>query len=361
MIIVFNVKISDIRLVAYNRASYYQAGSRMDVFKYCLASYAAMLPLISKCFIYVETEGMSEREKELEEFIYSVFPKEKIVLNWKRNNCTKDWVKACDEILAVDDELIWLGCNDDHIFIDKDLTVIADGLEALKNDPDPMAIYYYSHWPEIIRTADHNKAQLVANGNAVRFDGWGCYDSIEVIKKERFKRYWFEQDHGDLILYKTDSLNVYREQIIAPTYCPTKEIVRHYDGYSHVADMSNICPPLIIPNGFFDRDIKIKYGYHTRDNACVNINPSHSFLYAFNPSGTDYRWSLEDIPLFWKDRITSIEEAPAIANSKTILHAMRNQNIINSSKIYMPGHAWFSNNSIPPENWFEKHFIKLEE
>ena len=46
---------------------------------------------------------------------------------------------------------------------------------------------------------------------------------------------------------------------------PKSELCRHYDGYLHTYSIINdfikasTCPPLFIPNGFFEKKIKIAY------------------------------------------------------------------------------------------------------
>jgi hypothetical protein len=98
-------------------------------------------------------------------------------------------------------------------------------------------------------------------------------------------------------------------------YAPTKEIVRHYEGYSHVNDnmaqtLENVSPPLFIPPGFFENDIKIAIGFYERDDSWTNFNPAAEWLYNAKTSGTDYRWVEEDIPLFWRLRIGKITHSP---------------------------------------------------
>ena len=79
------------------------------------------------------------------------------------------------------------------------------------------------------------------------------------------------------------------ELLVSNVYVPTRELVRHFDGYGHVGKLNNISPPLFIPKGFFEKEIKIKYGFNERDNEYTNFNPSSEFLYAYSNEGTDYR------------------------------------------------------------------------
>ena len=53
-------------------------------------------------------------------------------------------------------------------------------------------------------------------------------------------------------------------------------------------------PPLFIPRGFFDHNIKIRYGYEKSINEWININPLSEQIDA----DTDLNCLLEDIPHF---------------------------------------------------------------
>ena len=54
---------------------------------------------------------------------------------------------------------------------------------------------------------------------------------------------------------------------------PFKELFRHFDGYWHQSISNNQCPAIDIPPGFFENDIKVRYGYDDYKEGWVNINP----------------------------------------------------------------------------------------
>lgn len=357
MILLVNVKITDHRLVNYKKGIRfgYPSSNRFDVFKYTLASYSVMSELVSKFVFYIElSREFSHRQQELEDFIYEIFPKEKIVLNWFRNNYIRDWRLVYDELSKIDDEIIWLACNDDHVFIDSSLDILSDGLEILKNDKDTLSCIYYSHWLEGIRVANHFNAELDKNKNFVKFK-WGIYDGILIVKKERFRKYWFDYDDNSNSWFKPDAFYNNRPPMTANFYVPTKEIVRHFDGYGHVGNFANIAPSLVIPTGFFEKKIKIKYGYNDRIEDSVNINPKIPNMFSTDPNGTDYKWILEDIPLFWKDRIIQIDINSDVKEEE--LSVFRNFNYLTCAKSC--NRSYLMNfNSVPPITWFNKHIKK---
>ena len=315
MILLFNVKISNSPLLKYHRHEWLPVYLRTDVFRYSLASYSCLRHLISKAIFYIELAPEFEHEKEkLENFILELYPD--ACIHWYRNQYPAQWREACEkEIFIGKDDIIWYCGNDDHIFIDYDTSLVEEGLRLLESDPDPLASLYYSHWPEICLLSHHHNGELTKSKNYTKFK-WRAFDSIRAIKVSSFMHYWFDykdQEHFEYIrFFRTDVFNDFLGVVPAGAtmYAPTRELVRHYDGYSHfptAGDIANIVPPLFIPPGFFDKKIKIRIGYPNREAGWTNLNPAAEYLYAANIEGTDYRWTLDDIPVFWKNRISEIK------------------------------------------------------
>jgi hypothetical protein len=357
MILLLNTKITSNRWINYRHqvGSHYPNNNRVDIFKYCLASYAVMDPLISKYVFFIEiSPEFSDRFEEIKLFIEETFPSDKLILSWKRNNSIAEWVNVCSLVDTIDDNIIWLACNDDHIFVDSNLDIVNDSIDVLKNDPDPMATVYYSHFPESIKLANHLSANLVDSGNFVKYN-WSRFDAIQIIKNERLKAYWIGFNDNSREWHKPDEM-VFTRFLPSTFYTPTKEIVRHFDGYGHVGNFSNITPSMCIPPGFFDSNIKIRYGFDGHLDNWVSLNPSSSNLYSIDPNGSDYRWCIKDIPLFWKSRIseTNINET----NNEEHLREMRNSYYVESTKMCPWAYdITFDQNNIPPIDWFKKHFL----
>jgi hypothetical protein len=106
---------------------------------------------------------------------------------------------------------------------------------------------------------------------------------------------------------------------------PLKEICRHFDGYQHVQPIitNNQCPAIDIPPGFFENNIKIRYGYDDYKEGWVNINPKNDYYYAHNTSGTDYKFTLEDFPLVWKSRISVVDSHTDINEEEMIQYRLK--------------------------------------
>lgn len=364
MIVLFNVKITDVRMgYPYRRGQWMPNPERFDVFRYCLASHAVLDPLVKK-FIFCITLApeLAHRQTELDNYIRELFPKEKLELIWQRCDYGRDWRKICDTYLTNPEQIVWLACNDDHIFIDSDLETVRSAKEHLQEDPDPNACFYYSHWPEQMRVAQHHEAELLEDGLLVKYP-WETFDGIMMLKAKRLCKYW-ERDYGDAAMFKVDYLGAYHGyKAPGPVYAPTKEIVRHYEGYSHVNDdmpqyLANTTPPLFIPPGFWENVMRIKIGYQTRDNAYTNFNPASEWLYNVSPVGTDYRWLSQDIPLFWQTHIREVDHSPDI--DERVLKQARNASRLAEARSPMKCFdIKFDYSPAPPQEWFQKHLYSV--
>jgi hypothetical protein len=345
----------------YKRAPWMPNPERFDVFKYCLASHAVLTPLVNK-FVFCITLApeLAHRQAELASYMKEIFPEDKLEVIWQRCDYGRDWKKVCDQYLTDPDELVWLACNDDHIFIDSNLDMVESAIEHLNNDSDPNAVMYYSHWPEQMRMAHQLDGKLTEDGNYVKYQ-WENFDGIMILKAGRLNKYW-ERDYGDASMFKVDYLGAFHGYSCPGTvYAPTKELVRHYEGYSHVNDgmaqtLENIVPPLYIPKGFFGTGIEIRIGYPDRDNTWVNFNPAAEWLYNSKPTGTDYRWVKEDIPLFWKDKVVWVDINPNYDIQAN--YRARDTAFLLSTHVPMKCFGFeFDFHTKPPTEWFAKHLL----
>ena len=359
MIVLMNVKITDIR-VGYpydmGRGPWIPKSNRFDIFKYCLASYSVMDPLVTKYYFYITLEDhFAERRDELEEYIRDLFPEEKLVLNWNRNNYTSDWRKVCEDHLHDDDQIMWFAGNDDHIFMDYNLDMVESAIKTLQAESDPLAVVYYSHWPEQVRMSHILGGTPTEDGNFIKFN-WDNFDGIHMFKVARFKRYWYDADYGKDMVFRPDDLhNHYRYTLPSVYYAPTREMVRHYDGYVHTGtEVTNHAPALFIPPNFFSNDMTLKFGFAERDRTCTNCNPMIPNLYNVDPNGTDYKFVEEDIPLFWKSHIAEIVMSDDY--NKSAMTQARDRAIIDMTRFKISCfQKSFDHRNAPPVEWFTKH------
>ena len=64
---------------------------------------------------------------------------------------------------------------------------------------------------------------------------------------------------------------------------------------------------LFIPDRFFEKNIRIRYGYDDRKDGFVSINPLFETICTANPDHPELNIVLDDVPLFWKDRISEVD------------------------------------------------------
>ena len=280
--------------------------NNLDIFKYSLASLAVAYDW-SKVILKISLDDCyKHRQDELEQFIQSNFNQFNLVLEWQRSEYQNNWKRDYE---LLDDNLIWYYCNHDHIFLDSSRDYLAELVDTIKDEE--LCSLQFSHFPENIRTAKINPKYTIHN-NHISFESIN-FDSIQIITKELYRRWWFEGEFNHIKLGRPDFFGIGLAEIksmpLHKVIVPLKEICRHFDGYQHVqpAIDNNQCPAIDIPTGFFENNIKIRYGYDDYKDEWTNINPNNLNYYSYDKSGTDYKFTLNDLPLVWKNRISVVD------------------------------------------------------
>ena len=330
MILFVNVFLTDMGFSKFDRGLLPNYDP-IDVFKYTMASYSVIN--WSNVIIYYDVEEKyKQRVEEIDTYIYSLF-QHPIIYHF-RNEWQIQWKVAMTELFSFTaDELVWYTCNHDHVFIDSDLYMITS-IEKKLNDLSSQFKYVscmFSHWltqfhckklkfiqdekgsyykkTEII---EDNKDYFVYKGNSTT--------SLQIVNKCLLYHWWFENNYGDAWMPRSDTSSPGRsvKTLTTASLSPYKEIVRHFDGDAHVHLSLNIGPPLFIPEGFFYNDIKILYCKSERKKGYVHINPFIENYSTIDANGADMKCVLEDTPLFWKNRISTIEVGPHDENMSLI-------------------------------------------
>ena len=191
--------------------------------------------------------------------------------------------------------------------------------EELKNKYEFVSVVY-SHFPEPLHMARHGtpihdigfpSSKIFEENNdfIIAYFPRGFTTSMQIVKKNLFNYWVYGREIGSATIkrlediYKFTPFKERKSQIII---FPKGQLFAHFDGYSHNKGTgylvpSSLVPPLFIPPGFFEKKIKIAYGYDKPRKGWVNINPLKK-KYSFDDpkNGTDLKIPLEDIPLFWK-------------------------------------------------------------
>lgn len=329
---------------------------KLNILKYSLASYASAYPWKRVILnLEIDPEYISlDRKKELEDFVRHEFSNTELYFSDIRNVTQEDWKKTYE---LINDDMIFYQGNHDHIFIDSSTDYLEE-LVALRKEYGPNLSISTSHFPEAIRTAkcgymgdNENFPQNPSVDYEVKqnhaYRKGKMLDSLIIITKEIYEDWFLEKNWDDLYpafpptLFKSGHVELPRTEgvgiigleeikrhlnsplIEQKIVIPFKELFRHFDGYYHQKISNYYCPAIDIPPGFFENNIKIRYGYNDYKEGWVNINPKAENYYAYDVSGTDYKFTLEDIPLFWKSRILEVDSNPEINEEEMIQYKLK--------------------------------------
>jgi hypothetical protein len=309
MVLFFNVLVTNTRASAngLNRVD------RLDLFKYALASFAC-IDRISRVIIFCQLDASyASRWNELESYIHELFAGKRIEVYPNSPSNQNEWKIALAKtgLLAETAPILYMG-NDDHIFIDRNLDLINEGLDWMAAQPqDQINTVHISSWTEGISTIyGINEFKTIGR----HWESDILYpDACQIVNALYFEHIFFDLDMGGAYMRRTDDvlINWYpylgdykftssRPHPRVKTIIPLREQVRHFDAYWHIDVPLDACPMLDIPPGFFQNDIKIDYCGTGGDG-----------WYAWGPYTKDRDKKLmSDIPLFWKNRISSVRGAP---------------------------------------------------
>ncbi len=352
--------------------------NKIEVLKYSLSTISKAYPW-ERVIILIELEGeynTKSNKEHLLDFIFQEFKGAEIYFSSKRNIFQEDWIKTYE--LINDDFIFYMNAHD-HIFIDSSKDYLKELEEKVKIDGDyEYKTICMSHWCENIRSAkcgyinpywvnfDENGrpkkgVKTTSKYNQFHPTKWNkdykatkdfifykgeLFDSFNIITKKTYEN-WFLQGKWDeevlplipnsLYYYPLGKIEMSRTEgtgfmgigdlkrhmLKSPAplqqiYVPYREIFRHFDGYYHQRITNDKCPAIDIPLGYFDKKIKIRYGYNDRKEDWVNINPQNPYYYAHNKLGTDYKFTLNDLPYAWKDRIIEIDINPDVLEEDII-------------------------------------------
>jgi hypothetical protein len=290
----------------------YKFQTKFDITRYTLASYADV-PWKSAT---IRIECQNPLHHQIYDEISKQFKGAHVYK--ERSDTTTKYSTALNSLEVNDSSWIFFSPNNDHPMIgDFALLskVIKDADEAKVRTRANVVSIPYSHFTETMNFFSPSQHE------------WGAYGGV-------FPKLLYETEYSYIIKLNKlliDSLHIYQlkdlkwifgqsnisSRVIRPEdtefylsnlkshvmVLPKKEICRHYDGYMHIA---NKVPPLFIPDGFFEHNIKIRYGYNDIITGYTNINPlAKEFSYQ-SDKGADMKITLDDIPSFWRSRISAI-------------------------------------------------------
>lgn len=332
--------------------------SSIDITKYSISSLAHCYNW-SKVIINLELDDKLFSENDwisLESFIRSEF-KVDVLLSKKRITKQEEWKRVYEHF---DDDLIFYLGNNDHVWIDSSNEHLKKLVNRAKADNSNYTTISTSHWPENIRWAKSGYIELnefkpryfhsnyKLEDDCVTHEGINI-DSLNIISKDLYYDWIFTCDWNGVEIRRTDGVSALggesiltirqRNNLHLPTQkiiIPLKEQFRHFDGYMHQRIGNDVCPILFIPDGFFESNIKIRFGYNDYKEGWINLNPKKLY-FASDKSGSDDKILPVDIPLFWRDKIIELDVNSNIDEEEMIQYRLHSiLQMIYSDERYNP-------------------------
>lgn len=290
----------------------YREQTKLNVTKYSLASYAS----ISWDFVYIRYElEESEFSTEFESFARSLFPSA-LIENARSDNASK-FFAALSKLKVFGDPWIFFCPNNDHPFVGnpnepRRFCEIATNIEFIY--PEKTIGICYSHFQEATQRRigfdsidwgdygnDFNRILISTESYMVVDHPRFTLDSILILRLNKILDIFERQSETHRVVRFEDLGEYYLNNSIDGLKIYSKsEWCRHYDGYPQLIDF---IPPLFIPNGFFEGQVKIRIGFDDYVPGWVNINNVGPFIY--NGGIKDLSHPCE-VPQFWSDRIVDI-------------------------------------------------------
>ena len=311
-----NIQMSSSLSITRERSNTYRWQNKINIVKYTLASYA----MISwdEVIIRYECEDASDSEN-FQEFCQDLFPSA-FIQNF-RSSTIEDYRNAFSSSIIRDDDWVFYSPNNDHPYIAKpgDIENVISSANLLAEKYKKVDIgIIFSHYTEsqldrcmgepLWGHLGENFKRKIFEDQFITatLSNKLCIDSVQIFKA-KFLRGIFQKSlkAGRVIRLEDTEFYLSRAPKGYIQVVPKVELCRHYDGYYHFFDPqeTNICLPLFIPEGFFDKKIKIRYGYEGYIDGWVNINPLKNA-----PLDCDLSLLLDDIPYFWRDRILNLDK-----------------------------------------------------
>ena len=307
----------------------YAKPSRFDVALYTLASYEHLD--FDHVFVKYELADKS-RTNEFESFLRQTFG-DRLIISQGRSDNQKKFRESVERIQRFGDEWVFYAGNADHPFMAPDNKTFEACMKMAgeMKKTNPFVSIPYSNLQEfngfVRRDSVLYDPRLKVLAENERCTAVRCYatsiDSARIVSRELLEQWFCSRNLNDRRLIRSDDLIGLVEVPNEVMVIPKGGMCEHFDGYSHVgglfriADPSSIVPPLFLPAGFFERNLRIAYGYDDYRPAWVNINPlKKKYVFEDPRNGTDLKMSLERLPFFWKSRIRQTDINPGADRQK---------------------------------------------
>ena len=299
MILFVNIRVTSKTLDTYYERGLFDRPERYLVCCYALASLRVIPWSAVRLYIDFDETQIQHRDTVLN-YARRLFP-EAIIRPYQLAN-QRQWQEAILELDDIDDKLVCFLCNDDQVFIDNSLETIL-GLERLLlrlMEENPFISGALTSWTEYLAMSIQDPSLRIED-NFLLINAESI-DSAQLVTKAILKSWWFTTDYGECELRRTDWGRCVQINYKGVLVIPRREILCHFDASHHVGIDYAIVPPLEIPAGFFEQQIRLQYGGSVAPGITLvdPLNPDHA---AFAPGGANWQSTLDEIPLFWRSAI----------------------------------------------------------
>lgn len=326
----FHGKIHDGLEKIRSSPSVYKFQNKLKITLYTLASYAEIE--WSEVIIKYELENIKQK-KEFEREVKKLFPKAYII--YGRSDNQRKFQESVKIMNTFKDEWIFYAGNNDHPFMAPNkntLNACLKKAKVLKKKHKWVSIII-SHFTVFYNSVRKGNPFYEINNRGVKFleadkncivalYPKGEYHSMQIIHKDLLNHWFFYKDAGDTLIRRSEDIIPFTKRKDQIVIIPKKEICTHFDGEIHTDKTAfnlehDLFPPLFIPSGFFKKNVKIAFGYDKYRKGWVNINPLiEKYSFEDLENGTDLKIGLEEIPLFWKEKIKKIDINPKLDKRK---------------------------------------------
>lgn len=295
----------------------YRYQSKCDIVRYTLSTYS-----------YLPFDGAIVRVECEDETCFSRI-QDIINPNWSlqanRSATALTYMNVLSESFT-GNPWIFFSPNNDHPFIGTSTSLITDLLNRAEFLERKYSNYIvsvlYSHIADMINMTGPSKGlwgQWDFIFPKIIYEDHICYglelnkfcgDSIQIFRRHTLiNLFSADASLGNRVIRLEDLSSYFSSKIKHIMIVPKNEICRHFDASFHTdrwPSFERAPQPLIIPDGFFDKKIKINYRSNIYIEDHVNIDPWASRLRYLNPTGPDLNINKGDIPIAWLDRIITL-------------------------------------------------------
>ncbi len=281
----------------------------VQVFKYSLMSHS-VVPWSKALFFYELGESYANRHEEVDDTIYEHFPSAEIDHDIK--SALSGWQEIITTIArSISDPLVWFLGDCDQILLHYDRGFIARmGARVMElEEKYGFAAFDFTDWPLVCRQLysdrllDDREDHFVYANHKPK--------SAQLMTLKTLEHIFCKRNYGNLEVPRLDE----SVPIVVPetaTVVPKKEVARSFYGYGHLGVDTNLCPYLTIPEGFWDKDIRILYCGEERRPGWSLVHPMAHNYAVVEPDGADLRCMIHEVPTFWKNRVLGVETGSSI-------------------------------------------------